>query len=159
MTLGRSGGQDNALRLRDGGSPPQGGWLGSMYGPRQPYDYLDEEASPGARRMIGHIENRRVLIEILGAPIYLDTYTLPRSAGVVIEPFRWQEAARLWSLWAPHKDLVLDIFTRALPSSEELDAKDAFAREHGLDYYYIPPGHVLDFDALRALLAQRERAA
>src|SRR5215471_12426534 len=129
-----------------------------MLGPRQPQDYLDEDATPGARRMIGHIENRRELTAILGVPVYLDTFALPLGTRM-IEPFRWGESLRLWSLWAPHRRLLIDIFTRALPSDDELDAKDAFAREHGLDYYYIAPGHVLDFDTLRTLLAQRERVA
>lgn len=135
---------------------PQGGWIGSMLGPTRPEDYLDEDASPRERRMIGHIENRRALIDILGAPVYLDTYVL-NDGPETLPMFRWDGAPRLWSLWAPQRALLIDIFTRALPSDDELDAKDAYARAHGCDYYYIAPGHILDFEALRALL--RERAA
>lgn len=134
-----------------------GGWIGSVRDPRsEPLDYLDEDATPGARRMIGHIENQRALIEILGAPIYLDTFDLP-DGPETLPRFRWDGAPRLWSLWAPQRALLIDIFTRALPSEAELDAKDDYARAHGCDYFYIAPGHILDFDSLRALL--RERAA
>lgn len=140
---------------------PGGGWIGSTLdrSASRPFDYMDEMEDRRTSRLKARIENRRALIALLGAPVFLDTYALPLIGGATLEPFVYRHAPALWSLWAPHRRLLIDIFTAELPSSEELDAKDGFAREHGLDYFYIAPGHVLDFDELRALLTARERAA
>jgi len=98
-------------------------------------------------------ENQRLLHELLGAPVFFDTTLFLAPAGEWIGECFLGTHKLMWSIWAPHRRVAIDIFPRTVPSAEELEAKQAFCTLHAIRYLVVPPTHSFDLEDLRAALA------
>ena len=104
------------------------------------------------------IDAQQEMIQVLG-PYYVNVNFFPTMGGGLIDGL-WFHGERLFfSLWAPCRKLLVDIFTTTMPSDEERAAREAFAEQHGLRYAFTPPGYVLSIDDLKQALATPGEAA
>lgn len=110
----------------------------------------DERPSYRELLMLRRLERRRELLNILGI-VYLGASMLPKQGGgQPFGPVLMPNGDILrWSMWAPAKNILIDIFSTALPKSDELDRRHAFAAEHGLNYGIVTPGERLSLERLR----------
>jgi hypothetical protein len=115
----------------------------------------EDRVKPGwlARR-----ENQRLLHEILGAPVFFDTTLFLAPHGEWIGECFLGTRKLMWSIWAPHKRVAIDIFPRQTPPPEELEHKEAFCAAHGIRYLVVPPTHSFDLEDLRAALMREPDA-
>lgn len=131
---------------------PDGRWLGGL-SPRRRFEDGDHEAIDArSARALARVARQRELQEILGAPVFFDAVDLtglkPRSERCVVEG-----QAVSWSVWAPHRKLLVDVFARVTPEAE-VEAKNGWAQARGLVYAVVPPGNALTMDDLRSLAAR-----
>lgn len=113
-----------------------------------------EEREPASRQRVrARLKSERALMEILGAPIYKDTTVLIAKHGEWIGECVVDRVKQKWSLWTPHRRLAVDIFPKDkdVPPMHVLEAKKAFADQHGFRYVIVPPGHGFGFDDIKAL--------
>ncbi len=135
--------------------PPMGRWIGSTLDPAYLSVRLDAQGDPvdpPRGRLMARIAAQQALLALLGVPVYMNVTYLLAPHGKFLGEFRYKGAPVKWSIWAPHRALLLDIFPRDLPPEEELQARDQFARERGLRYVVTPPGYTLSLEDLRTLL-------
>lgn len=118
----------------------------------------DDEGARGERlvaRALARQRERRELQALLGAPLYARTTVLPVSGGGYLGPAHDRRGRVLrWGLWSPHRRVLVDIFVRSLPSTEELEDRAAFAQAHDIRYALVRPGMRLTMESLRAWLDQ-----
>lgn len=133
---------------------PAARWVGSTLDPTYLSARSDGERpdDPPKRRLLARIQAQQDLIAVLGAPVLMNTNILVHN-GRILPRCRYQGTPLTFSVWAPHRRLLLDIFPDTLPSEGELQAREAFATQHGLRYAVTPPGYALSIDDLRAALA------
>ncbi len=137
---------------------PAGGWVLPQGDP----DYEDDDRL-GAK-LLQLVEQRhaqrRELFALLGTPLYAKTTLLPLPAATawwqqkdVLGPAYTRNGTVLkWGLWAPHKRVLIDLFPRGLPPTEECEDRARFATEHRLHYAVVKPGFHLTPDSLREWL-------
>ena len=136
--------QDYAVRQPRGGFPRQA--------PQ------DDEGLRGERltaRVLARQQERRELHALLGAPVYARTTILPLVGGGYAGPARDRFGRELrWGLWSPHRQVLIDVFPRVLPPTEELEDRAAWAKQHGYRYALVRPGMRLTGETLRGWLAR-----
>jgi hypothetical protein len=109
----------------------------------------DERPSYREIMMLRRLERRRELLNILGI-VHLGASTLPKQGGGTYGPITMPNGDVLrWSMWAPAKNMLIDIFNKALPTPDELERRQAFADEHGMNYGIVAPGERLSLERLR----------
>lgn len=114
---------------------------------------IEPPDDPINSRLLARLEREQALIDVFGAPIYTDTTILPRvNRQAHIGPAFYDGHELYWSLWAPHRNALLSIFKRSMPSLEELKARMEFAEQHGLRYAIVKPGHKVTVEHLRGWL-------
>jgi hypothetical protein len=133
-----------------------GRWVGSVLDPAYlPAKAHDEDKDDRENlRMLARLKQQRAIHELLGAPVLFDTTTLIAPHGEWIGECKVGGRKVTWSMWAPHKRMLLDIFPKALPPREELEGKEAFCTSHNIRYLVVPPTHSLDLEDLREALAK-----
>jgi len=94
------------------------------------------------------------LAQVLGAPLYVDTNFFPVIGGGQLCACVFKGQKLMFSLWAPHRRVLLDIFPALLPESAEMDAREAFAQAQQVRYFVTPPGYTLSIDDVREALAR-----
>jgi len=104
-------------------------------------------------RQLAAVSHERALQGALGAPILTACTTLPGPHGTAYPVAKHPTTGIpfVWSLWAPHRKLLIDNFSQGLPEPEELTARAAYAATHGLRYAIVEPGFTLTLDDLVAL--------
>ena len=122
----------------------------------------DDEGARGermAQAALARQQERRALFALLGAPLYARTTTLPLVGGGYLGPAhdRWGGVLK-WGLWSPHRRALIDVFSKTLPSTAELEDRSAFAQAHGIRYALVRPGARLTTESLGAWLNQGEGA-
>lgn len=123
--------------------------LRSLYpdGPSGPSGAVQEDdALPGA--VLAQWEHRQHLRRILGTPFFQSVTDLPLPGGGTLGPLYVDGRPVSWTLWAPHRRVLVDDFRRGVPPQGELDARAAFATTYGLRYGMIEPGRRLTLNAL-----------
>lgn len=138
------------------GHQPVGRWTGSVLDPAYLPSRMDAQGDPvdpPRTRLLARIAAQRALLDILGVPVYMNVTYLLAPHGRFLGEFRYGGNPVKWSVWAPHRALLLDIFPSTLPDDDELRAREGFAQEHGLRYLVTPPGYTLSLDDLRGALA------
>jgi hypothetical protein len=125
-----------------------------MFRGGMPVEYED---APGSERraqiMVARQKERRELFAILGAPLYMRASVLPLTGGGHLGPVYGREGQALrWGLWSPHRRVLIDIFSRALPSEEELFTRAEWAKAHEVNYAVVKPGYKLDSETLKEWL-------
>ncbi len=111
---------------------------------------VDDRPSP---RLAARLERQRrwqQVVALLGV-VYVDTVSLPLDGRYLTARDRCGRQLR-WRLWAPVKRVLIDVYTRQLPSADELEDRQAFARANGLRYALVEPGRALTLDALKEWL-------
>lgn len=93
----------------------------------------------------------REIQSLLGCVIK-DTTILTRPGQAPLAAYDRHGHQLMWSLWAPAKSVVIDIFKRAIPPNGELEDRLKFAKEHNLRYGIVEPGKKLTIDTLRSWL-------
>lgn len=99
------------------------------------------------------------LVQVLGAPLYMDTNFFPVVGGGQLDTCTFKGRKMMFSLWAPHRRLLLDIFPATLPESAEMEAREAFAGAQRVRYLITPPGYTLSIDDLREALTRSPEEA
>jgi hypothetical protein len=114
----------------------------------------DPERTENQRaRLLSFLERQKIMREVLGTPFFRDTTVLPLVGGGKLGPVPGPDGQELrWSLWSPHRRLLVDIFPRSLPDDDEMDTRMSFVKEHGLRYGVVAPGYRLTTDALKEWL-------
>ena len=131
---------------------PSAGWVH----PPGDYDERDEDLSPRQQRYLVRMRERMELQRVLGILVY-GTVVLPLPGEGALGPARDHEGRVLmWSLWAPHRRVLIDVFRR-LPPQEELNARMAFTRAHDLRYATVEPGFELTAKSVKEWLDGRGR--
>jgi hypothetical protein len=131
--------------------------LAGLVGREAPEDD-DERMSPSVARRLALVARQRELTAALGTCV-LGTTMLLRSDGPALGPAKGRDGRTFrWSIWAPAKRLLVDVFQRALPPAEELEDRRAFADAHGLLYAVVEPGQRLSLDRLREWMAAARAA-
>lgn len=115
-----------------------------------------EEREPRRRATIAAVAKRRALVDVLGAPVFLDVTDLPRAGGGGHGRLVHRGAVMVWSLWAPHRNLLLDVWSREMPPDDELRAREAWADERQIKYRYVPPDRGLELADLERLAGRAE---
>ena len=121
-------------------APPEGG---------DPVDVPSRAFLRGQQRVAAQQE----LINVLG-PYYMNTNYFMKQGGGMFDALVFNGEKLTFSLWAPHRHLLVDIFPAAMPSADEMAARNAFAEANGLRYCVTPPGYVLSIDDLKEAVAQ-----
>jgi hypothetical protein len=125
---------------------PQATWMR----PR-PDDDRDDELTRRDVRRLALVTQRRDLQKVLGA-IVVNTTMLLIIDGGVLGPARDQEGRELsWSVWAPHRGVLIDVFRR-MPIQAELDARKTFAHVNDLRYAIVEPGKKLTAKSVKEWL-------
>lgn len=132
-----------------------GRWVGSnvldpSYLPPRPGG-IDRE-DPIKPRLLKTLKTQQDLHSLLGAPVLFDTTILVLPGGGWTGECYFEGKKVSWSIWAPHKRLVVDIFSKHLPPQEELKHKDAFCTQHSIRYLVVPPEHEFGLDDLKEAL-------
>jgi len=130
--------------------PPAAGWA---KGPRK-----DQDDEPIDKKTAWRIERQAAVREIqaLLGVVMKDTTVLIRPGSTSLTAYDRHGHQLTWSLWAPYKSVIVDIFRRSLPSNGELEDRHQFAQEHNLRYGIVEPGKRLTIDALRSWLNGEE---
>jgi len=106
--------------------------------------------SPVHARLLSKIRKERAMREVLGSPYFRFITVLPVVGGGALGPvFGPDGRVLVWSIWAPHRRALLDIFPSRAPSQDELDARAEFAQTHRLKYGVVQPGWQLTIDNLK----------
>lgn len=114
---------------------------------------IEAPDDPINTRLLARLERDQALIDVFGAPIYTHTTVLPRvNAQSHLGPLIFDGHDLYWSMWAPHRNALLSIFRRQMPSLDELKARMEFAELHGLKYAIVKPGHLITTEHLRGWL-------
>jgi len=117
---------------------PQGAWLR----PRWDED-RDEGLSRRDLRRQAQATSRRELQAVLGV-LVVNTTILSVVGGGFIGPARDDDGRVLvWSIWAPHRRVLIDVFRRTTPPMAEMAARKRFAAAHELRYAIVEPGRQL----------------
>jgi hypothetical protein len=104
-------------------------------------------------RLLARRERDKTLLELFGAPLYMNTTLLSRAGQKPLGPALGPDGRELiWSVWSPHRNALLDIFRRRIPDEEELKARMVFAREHEVKYAVVRPGYIVTLDHLKGWL-------
>lgn len=107
------------------------------------------------RKMFARQQVQLELRNLLGI-VFRDATTLMRPGQSTLRAYdRFGHTLR-WSLWAPHKSLLIDVYRQTMPAAMELEDRDRFAQQHHLRYGLVEPGKRLTLEALRAWLAGEE---
>jgi len=124
---------------------PAAGWVRGF----MPSD--DEPEEMFTRVQQWRLQRRQQLLafqEVLGLMIG-NTILLPHPSAPTLGPAVGRDGGLLrWSIWAPHRHVLIDIFRRKLPAPSELEDRAAFAQGHGLRYGIVEPGRRLSLVAL-----------
>lgn len=140
---------------------PAGRWVGSVLDPAYlppRADGLDKE-DPAKPRMLARLKQQRAMQEILGIPVMFDTTILIAPHGEWIGECTFGKNKVRWSIWAPHRRTVVDIFPKTMPEPQELEARQAFCTQHRLRYLVVPPMHTFDLEDLRDALKDEKEVA
>lgn len=113
----------------------------------------DDKPNRFLTRMISAITRNKDMTNLLGT-VMVNTDVLLAPNNEWIGQCRVNGKTVKWSLWAPHKRMLIDIFPRALPPDAEILEKDAFARSHGIRYLLVPPGRVFGLEDLKTVLQE-----
>lgn len=112
----------------------------------------DERMSSSELRLINAVKRRREMLNALGI-VYMGASILPLQGGGTIGPLKHPNGDVLrWSLWAPAKKVLIDIFTTSMPPDAELELRRKFADEHALIYGVVAPGERLSLDKIKESL-------
>lgn len=137
---------------------PMAGWVRPGALPGMNEDDDDARAERLAARLRARLTGRQQLVSLLGL-VYRDTTMLPLPGGGVLGPARNHEGVVMkWWLWAPAKRVLIDVFRRTPPMAD-LQAREAFARAHGLRYGVVMPDRRFTIETLTAWLNTEVRAA
>lgn len=128
---------------------PSARWVSHGPWQRQGIDQVD----PVRHRLLARLGQQQALREILGTYIF-DTNILIGAHGEWIGECWYGTKKLSFSLWAPHKRILADIFPKELPDEDELLARDAFAAAHRLRYLVVPPGHTFGIEELKEILQE-----
>lgn len=117
---------------------PQAAWLRPRW---------DEDRDDGLTRRDlarqARATQRRELQAILGT-LVVNTTILSVIGGGFFGPARDDDGrALVWSIWAPHRGVLIDVFRRVMPSMDEMAARKRFAEKHDLRYAIVEPGRQL----------------
>ncbi len=119
-----------------------------------------ERLSRAVAVVMARREAAKQLCALLGGSVYEHTFVLPRIGAPQIGPAKDRYGRDLrWSLWAPRRGVLIDIFRRAKPPLEELQDREAFALAHGLMWLVVAPGERLSLERVAELLAAPTEAA
>jgi hypothetical protein len=125
------------------------------YGPLSRTLYPNESGdlhTTARHRTIARISREREMTSLIGMIVLnADVLTTPNA---FIGPCKVNGKIVSWSLWAPHKRLLVDVFKKELPTDDEIMAKSEFAEKHRLRYAIVPPGRTFGLDDLKQLLAK-----
>lgn len=118
---------------------------------------VEEDESAWAMRKVAAVrarqQERQALQTLLGAPIYMRTIILPLSGGGYLGPAKDRRGFEMrFGLWSPHRRVLIDVFPRTLPSTEEMEDRAAWAERQSLRYALVRPGTRLTTESLRAWL-------
>jgi hypothetical protein len=97
----------------------------------------------------------REMTALLGT-VMRETTILTRPGLPHIVAYDRRGAPLRWSLWSPHKLLLIDVYRVQLPPVPELEDRDKFAREHNFRYGLVEPGKRLTIESLRAWINGEE---
>lgn len=118
----------------------------------RPDDELDETLSRRDVQRIARVGVRSDLQRVLGA-LVVNTTMLPRVNGTMLAAARDHDGRVLsWSVWAPHRAVLIDVFRKRMPPQSELDARTAFAERHALRYAIVEPGKQLTAKSVKEWL-------
>ena len=123
-------------------------------------DYPDEIAHGAVARLLKRRDDARRLIDLFGHPTYMYTTTLPQVDGQpTLGPLYGEDGQELrWTLWAPHRRALIDVFRRGLPSRFDMELRANFATRHSIRYAAVQPGWVVTFDDIRLWLEKTNGA-
>jgi len=129
---------------------PKAGWA------RGPLRERDDE--PLDRWTVRQIERHRIMREMqtLLGTVMRDTTVLTRPGLPHVIAYDRSGKPLRWSLWAPHKLLLIDVYRVQLPPVAELEDRDKFAQAENFRYGLVEPGKRLTLEALRAWLTGEE---
>lgn len=127
-------------------SRPQAMWV------RPRADDEDDTLTRRDTRRLRIVSQRSELQKVLGA-LVVNTTMLPLADGTMIGPARDHDGRVLsWSMWAPHRAALIDVFRKRMPPQAELDARTAFAEENALRYAIVEPGKQLTAKSVKEWL-------
>jgi hypothetical protein len=110
------------------------------FGPAKQTEDQKDLPTRREQRMLQRDAAWRELNKVLGATLARATHLLVPGAAP-LGPARDREGKILcWSYWSPSRRVLIDRFKRSLPSPEELEDREAFARENGIRYAVVAPG-------------------
>lgn len=120
----------------------------------------EERISRAVATVMARQEAAKQLRDLLGGSVYEYTFVLPRIGAPQLGPAKDRYGRDLrWSLWAPRRGVLIDIFRRVKPPLEELQDREAFAAEHGLLWLVVAPGERLSLERVAELIAAPTEAA
>jgi hypothetical protein len=126
------------------------------FGTRHPFAVADASEIEDAinTRLLARREHNRRLLDLFGAPVFMDTTILSMTGGKPhLGPVYAPDGHELmWSLWAPHRRALISLFRRTMPEEDELKVRIAFAEEHALKYAIVKPGWRVTLDHLKGWL-------
>lgn len=124
---------------------PSAAWV------RPPAPVEDETPSRLDLRRVAVVDERLALQRVLGA-LFVNTTLLPEVEGKTIGPARYEGQALRWSIWAPHRRVLIDNFTRQTPPKAEVEARIAFAGTHDIRYAVVERGRRLTAQSVKEWL-------
>lgn len=122
---------------------PAFGWVRT-----RPMPDDDESWTRLAQWRIERTEFLRELTRILGS-MYHYTVGLLRPGLPPLVAYDRLGGALRWTLWAPTRSVLIDIYKRRMPPVEEMEDRSKFALEQGFRYGIVEPGKRLLLDDLR----------
>ncbi len=127
---------------------PEAGWIAS---PRAD-DEREEQPSRHELARFALARERSELQRVLGV-LFVNTTLLPTVNGGFLGPAKDHEGRVLrWSVWAPHRRVLIDAFPRGLPAQQELDARRVFADANDLRYAIVERGKKLTAKSVKEWL-------
>lgn len=130
---------------------PMAGWLG-MHHPQaeELAELTGDRPTQKDLIRIKRSEYRKELISILGMVMTNCTVLQQLNDKPLLGPAQDRHGRVLrWSMWSPHRRLLIDVFHGKLPPPEELEDRQAFATAHDLKYGLVAPGERLELDLLK----------
>lgn len=110
-----------------------------------------DREDPVRGRLIDRVISQRALRDILGI-CFFDTNILIGIGAEWIGPCWFNGKKLSFSIWAPQRRVLVDIFQRQTHPEDEMLARDAFARAHDIRYMIVPPGHSFGLEDLKQAL-------
>lgn len=119
----------------------------------------DDRLPRSVSHVLAYRKFHRELQAVLGV-VHGQTILLPRIGQPPLGPAYDRDGHPLrWSLWAPHRALLIDVFARRLPRQAELEDRAAFAETHALKYAIVEPSQQLNMTQLAEWLDERPAGA